>query len=112
YPGLDRGADDSAVLGWAGWDHGDQALALAQEVLRLSQTGEVEAEQATPLLAGLVELEPWLHQWHSEVNPEMGQSMAQFITDLIDQQLSRHQLTRSDLDAWRPPQTNRRRRSA
>ena len=31
YPDLHREGDSSIVLGWAGWDHKDQALALARE---------------------------------------------------------------------------------
>ena len=31
YPDLRREGDSTVVLGWAGWDHRDQALALARE---------------------------------------------------------------------------------
>ena len=39
-------------------------------------------------MAGLAELEPWLHQWHAE--PQLGYpgSPAEFFTGLIDTELA------------------------
>lgn len=110
YPGVARAGDTTPVLGWAGWDHADQALALAR--LTTDQVGLGADEDAvTPLLAGLQELEPWLHQWHDAPDPGRGGSVpAAAITGMIEQMLGRFGLTRDDLTRWAPPAPTRGRR--
>lgn len=111
YPGVVRAGDDTPVLGWAGWDHADQALALARAYLDMKALG-AGREALVPLLAGLAELEPWLHQWHSEHDPARGGSPAQAVTGMVDSGLAELALTRRDLEAWRPPAATRGRRRA
>lgn len=106
YPGLGRAGDSSPVLGWAGWDHAEQAQALARAVVEAQGQG-ADAAALAPLLAGLAELEPWLHQWHAELDPALGASPAEAITALLDHALAEQGLTRADLDAWRPEPTRR-----
>jgi hypothetical protein len=103
YPGAERGADTSLVLGWAGWDHAEQAQALALMIDDRQRREGWDADRLTPLLAGLAELEPWLHQWHAGVDPRTGQSPAQAVNGVLEAQLGRLHLTRDDLKAWRPP---------
>lgn len=112
YPGVTRPGDSTPVLGWAGWDHADQALALAR--LTGEQLGSgADADAATPLLAGLAELEPWLHQWHNAPDPSRGAGVpAAAITGMLDQYTGRFGLTREDLDAWTPQAAARGRRSS
>ncbi|WP_349827877.1 BREX-2 system adenine-specific DNA-methyltransferase PglX [Brevibacterium litoralis] len=111
YPDLHRSDDPTPVLGWAGWDHRDQAIALARE-LPAAQSRVVDHGQdaVVPLVAGLVELEPWLHQWHAEIDPTFGVAPAAFISGLIDQTLSTLALTRADVAAWMPPAPTRGRK--
>ncbi|WP_424347633.1 BREX-2 system adenine-specific DNA-methyltransferase PglX [Kocuria sp. CH-021] len=112
YPGVGREGDNSLVLGWAGWSHRDQAVALVREIMNQQALG-ASNEALVPMVAGLVELEPWLHQWHTELEPEFGSSAAQAVTSQIDQFLAQLQMTRDDVNAWRPPAAARgRRRSA
>lgn len=110
YPGAERGADTSLVLGWAGWDHAEQAMALATMVVHRQQQEGWDARRLTPLLGGVAELEPWVHQWHAESDPRMGMSPAQAVTATLEQQLTRLGLTRADLAAWRPAAATRGRR--
>ena len=58
------------------------------------------------------ELEPWVAQWHSEIDPRMGMSPAQAVTATLEQQLARLGLTRADLGSWRPEPSTRGRRRA
>lgn len=109
YPGVGREGDSSPVLGWAGWNHRDQAIALVREITTQEALGASD-EALVPLVAGLVELEPWLHQWHTDLEPEFGTSAAQAVTGQIDQRLARLQRTRDDVNAWRPPAATRGRR--
>ncbi|NMR20264.1 BREX-2 system adenine-specific DNA-methyltransferase PglX [Cellulomonas fimi] len=106
YPGVGRSGDTSPVLGWAGWNHADQALALARAVGQAKEQG-AETDALTPLLAGLAELEPWLHQWHADPDPARGGSPAAAITGMLDHELQALGLTRTDLDAWRPASATR-----
>ncbi|WP_115787465.1 BREX-2 system adenine-specific DNA-methyltransferase PglX [Arthrobacter silvisoli] len=109
YPGVGREGDSSSVLGWAGWNHRDQAVALVREIMNQQGLGASD-EAIVPLVAGLVELEPWLHQWHTELEPEFGSSAAQAVTSQIEQFLAQLQMTRDDVNAWRPPAAARGRR--
>ncbi|WP_217614696.1 BREX-2 system adenine-specific DNA-methyltransferase PglX [Cellulomonas sp. GbtcB1] len=109
YPGVGREGDTSPVLGWAGWNHRDQAVALVREILTQQALGASD-EALVPMVAGLVELEPWLHQWHTDLEPEFGSSAAQAVTSQIDQLLAHLQMTRDDVNDWRPPAATRGRR--
>jgi hypothetical protein len=103
YPGAGRPGDSSMVIGWAGWDHLDQARALARLIVERTQGEGMAADQVLPLVAGLVELEPWLHQWHAEPDAAFGgMSPATFLSGFIDSQLAALGATRTDAKAWRP----------
>ena len=102
YPNAGRTGDSSVVLGWAGWDHLEQARALATLLVDRSRDEDWEGDQLLPLVAGLVELEPWLHQWFDGPDPLFGGSPAAFITGFIDTQLTDLRRTRDDCKAWRP----------
>ncbi|WP_394255773.1 BREX-2 system adenine-specific DNA-methyltransferase PglX [Pseudoclavibacter helvolus] len=110
YPDFGREGDGTVVLGWAGWDHKDQALALAREVLTQDALG-ADDELLTQMVAGLVELEPWVHQWHSDMDVSFGVSPADAISGIIDQQLGRLESTREEVTAWEAPAAKRGRRA-
>ncbi|MEU1548793.1 BREX-2 system adenine-specific DNA-methyltransferase PglX [Nocardia sp. NPDC005745] len=87
-----------ALYGWAGWDHREQAQALATYF-----TGQsLDTKDLTPLLAGLLELQPWLDQWHNEFDENYSGSPAAFFAGYRRQLQGEHGLTDDDLRAWRP----------
>ncbi|EUA08689.1 DNA methylase domain protein [Mycobacterium xenopi 4042] len=55
---------------------------------------------------------PWVRQWHNEIDPEYGESVADTIDDELTARLAEHHLTVTDLTAWRPEPTRRTRRAA
>jgi hypothetical protein len=112
YPGAEPSGDGSLVIGWAGWDHAEQARALARLVVERVSAEGWGADRLTPLLAGLVELEPWLFQWHDEPVPGFQASPARAIRGLLDARLAALSLTRADVTRWRPPEATRGRRKA
>jgi hypothetical protein len=112
YPEAGRANDPTALYGWAGWDHGQQAQALGEIVVDRQDREGWDAGRVIPLVAGLVELEPWLHQWHADIDPEYGTSLAEEMTALIDQRLGACGITRDEARAWRPAEQPRGRRSA
>jgi hypothetical protein len=97
YPQAGRDSDGSELLGWAGWDHLAQAQALATVYLDRKTQEAWPAHRLLPLLAGLVEIEPWLHQWHSGEQAGYPGSPAEFFTDFINAELSQLSSDRSAL---------------
>ncbi|MFC8671170.1 BREX-2 system adenine-specific DNA-methyltransferase PglX [Streptomyces griseorubiginosus] len=87
------------LFGWAGWDHREQAQALSTY---FTNHDELSDEQMTPLLAGLLELQPWLNQWHNEFDALYGGSPAAFFAGYRATKQGEHGLTDDDLRAWRP----------
>ncbi|WBQ04457.1 BREX-2 system adenine-specific DNA-methyltransferase PglX [Kribbella sp. CA-293567] len=110
YPNAGRETDPTELLGWAGWDHAQQALALARIIGDREQEGWQE-EQLLPLVAGLAELQPWVRQWHDEVDETYGLNLADFCEEqLRDRALQVHQ-TLDELKAWRPAAATRGRKA-
>ncbi|MEV0003070.1 BREX-2 system adenine-specific DNA-methyltransferase PglX [Micromonospora sp. NPDC050980] len=98
YPQAGRDSDGSELLGWAGWDHLAQAQALAAVYLDRRTQELWPAHRLLPLLAGLAEIEPWLHQWHTEKQQAfLGGSPADFFTTFIDTELAQLSSDRSAL---------------
>jgi hypothetical protein len=108
YPDAGRTTDSTMLLGWAGWDHAQQALALAAII------GEREAEgwddeRLIPLVAGLAELQPWVEQWHAEVDPRYGISLAAFCREQLAERSRQVNRSVEELAIWRPEITRGRR---
>ncbi|MFI9642536.1 BREX-2 system adenine-specific DNA-methyltransferase PglX [Micromonospora sp. NPDC051925] len=101
YPQADRDSDGSGLLGWAGWDHLAQAQALATVYLDRKTQEAWPAHRLLPLLAGLAEIEPWLHQWHTAEQPGYMGSPAGFFTTFIDTELSQLSSDRTALTLLR-----------
>jgi hypothetical protein len=108
YPGLERGADPSPVIGWAGWDHLQQAQALGAAFHTLREGEGWGADRLAPLLAGLLELLPWLLQWHNETDPTHGERMGDFFAAFLDEEARALGLTPEGLARWAPPEAARR----
>ena len=105
YPGCERGADSSLPIAWAGWDHLQQATALAAYYLEMKESEGWEAARLQPLLAGLLELVPWLEQWHNEVDPVYGERMGAYYKGFVSEEARAHGFTLDDLHAWKPAVT-------
>ncbi|MBD9727860.1 BREX-2 system adenine-specific DNA-methyltransferase PglX [Streptomyces caniscabiei] len=96
------------LYGWAGWDHREQAQALATYFTNAA----LSTEEITPFLAGLLELQPWLSQWHDDFDMNYSGSPADFFAGYRQQKQGEHGLTDDDLRGWRPPAATRGRRAA
>jgi hypothetical protein len=108
YPHAGRDAERSLLLGWAGWDHREQAQALAVLAVEREQHDGWPAERLVPILAGLREVLPWVRQWHGEFDPFIGDPPAEVYAGFLAERLNFHHLTDHDLTAWRPPPTRAR----
>ncbi|MFF9778930.1 BREX-2 system adenine-specific DNA-methyltransferase PglX [Streptomyces sp. NPDC013978] len=96
------------LYGWAGWDQREQAQALATYFTNTA----LSTEEITPFLAGLLELQPWLSQWHNDFDMNYSGSPADFFAGYRQQKQGEHGLTDDDLRGWRPPAATRGRRAA
>jgi hypothetical protein len=101
YPDTRVGADTSLVVGWAGWDHLQQARVLAGLYTARSQDGAEVAELGR-LLAGMWELVPWLKQWHNEPDPTYGERMGDFFESYVTAECGTLGLTTDDLTGDAP----------
>ncbi|OXI32719.1 hypothetical protein CFB89_16670 [Burkholderia sp. AU16741] len=111
FPGLERSNDaGSPMLLWAGYDAKARALALTAYLYEMLQREGTDAARLTPALAGLDELLPWVHQWHPEVDDDLGMNTGDYLQGLLDAQMAQHGLTLSAVRAWRPPAPVRRTR--
>lgn len=102
YPGCERGADGSLMIAWAGWDHLQQATALAGFYLDMKDNEGWTPERLQPLLAGLLELVPWLEQWHNEVDPVYGERMGHYYKGFVTEEARAQGFTLDELKAWKP----------
>ncbi|QXU55726.1 BREX-2 system adenine-specific DNA-methyltransferase PglX [Rhodococcus sp. LW-XY12] len=114
YPNANRDTDPTVLLGWAGWDHAEQALALAglvDERIVTDGWDQASPEKLTPMLAGMAELLPWVRQWHGEIDPEYGESVAATIEEALRAHSADVGTTAEDLAVWRPAAPTRGRRT-
>lgn len=114
YPGCDRRADGSLPIAWAGWDHAQQARALGAYYMLIKGEEGSDSPKLKPLLVGLLELLPWIRQWHGGLDLESGMELAPFYESFVDSEARSLGLTVEDLRRWTPPESGggRRRRSA
>ena len=115
YPSLVRDSDASPVLSWAGWSHLEQAKALATYFQRMRTEEGWEPERLKPILAGLLDLKPWLLQWHNELDPELGERLGDYFVRYTEAQCQELGFSQEEVLAWQPNTLRpppRRRRTA
>jgi hypothetical protein len=110
YPGAGRDTDPTPLLGWAGWDHAQQSLALSLVIGAREADGWAD-ERLVPLVAGLAKLQPWVEQWHCEVDPTYGVSLAAFTREQLTQRMTQVGKSLQELAAWRPEPAARGRKA-
>jgi hypothetical protein len=103
YPFFQRDSDASPVLGWAGWSYLDQARSLAAYYQRMRTEEGWEPERLKPILAGLLDLKPWLLQWHNELDSEMGERLGEYFVRYAESQCQEFGFSPEEVLAWQPP---------
>ena len=102
-PFCEREADPSLVVGWAGWNALEQSRAVAAYFTQMREQEGWTAERLTPLLAALLELLPWVRQYHNAPDPEFDTGMGDYFEGFIDEEARALLLTRDAVRAWTPP---------
>jgi hypothetical protein len=111
YPEASPDSDSTLLLGWAGWDHKDQALALTDLIDKRVKGDAWGADRLVPLLAGLHEVMPWVHQWHSEDDDEWEGSPAEELESEYRKLLRTHGVSEAQMKDWRPVRKTRGRKA-
>ncbi|GAA0506732.1 DNA methylase [Paractinoplanes deccanensis] len=109
YPDAGRETDPTQLLGWAGWDHAQQALALNVVIAEREAEGWTD-DRLVPLVAGLAELQPWVRQWHDETDDTYQLNLADYLDEQLRSRAHQVGMTPEQLGAWRPPAAGRGRR--
>jgi hypothetical protein len=111
YPEAGPDSDSTLMLGWAGWDHKDQALALTQLIETRVKSDAWGAERLVPLLAGLHEVMPWVRQWYSAYDDEWEGSPAEDLEAEFQRYLRMHGVSEAQMKDWRPVRKTRGRKA-
>ncbi|MER7799888.1 BREX-2 system adenine-specific DNA-methyltransferase PglX [Streptomyces parvulus] len=112
YPEAGPDSDSTLMLGWAGWDHKDQALALTQLIETRVKSDGWGTERLVPLLAGLSEVMPWVRQWYSAYDDEWEGSPAEDLDAEFQRYLRTHGVSEAQMTDWRPVRKTRGRKPA
>lgn len=108
YPDDVRGKRE-LLLGWSGWNEADRIRVLLDLISALGQQPQGSIYQLTPLLAGVMELLPWVRQWEAQGHPGLEFGQAEAFQHRLDVLRSEHGLSAHDLTSWRPRKTTSRR---
>ena len=108
FPHAARDADPALPVLWAGHDHLARAKALAAWYVDRKDTDGWAAPRLMPLLAGLLELVPWLIQWHNDIDAGTGLRMGAYFAEFVEEEARSLGLTLADLRGWVPPAPTRR----
>ncbi len=103
FPYCSRDADRSLVIAWAGWDHYQQATAIASYYLQMKENEGWPPVRLKPLLTGLQELVPWLKQWHNEYSSVHATRMGDYFESFVFDEARALGFTIADLCSWTPP---------
>ena len=100
-----EGPDGTLVICWAGYDHLQQAQAISAYYVRVqTEFGGSDDPRLIPLLASLIELLPWLKQWHNEPNANFdGLRMGDYFDGFVNEEARNMGKTLQEIKAWVPP---------
>ena len=100
-----EGPDGTLVIAWAGYDHLQQAKAISAYYVDIQERlGGRDDPRLIPLLAGMLELLPWLKQWHNEPNAEFdGMRMGDYFDTFITEEARQLNKTIPEIKAWEAP---------
>ena len=104
FPHCD-GPDGTLVICWAGYDHLQQAQAISAYYVRVqTEFGGSDDPRLVPLLASLIELIPWLKQWHNEPNANFdGLRMGDYFDGFVNEEARNMGKTLQEIKDWVPP---------
>ena len=105
-----EGPDGTLVIAWAGYDHLQLARAISAYFVDIQERlGGRDDPRLVPLLACLLELLPWLKQWHNEPDAAFdGLRMGDYFEGFINEEARQLGKTVPEIKAWEPPKKTAR----
>lgn len=105
------GDDGTLAIAWAGYNHLQLAQAISAYFVDVQERlGGRDDPRLQPLLACLIELLPWLKQWHNDIDPEYNLAMGDYFEGFIQEESRQMSKTIEEVRSWQPPQRVARRR--
>ncbi|MFM9960793.1 MAG: BREX-2 system adenine-specific DNA-methyltransferase PglX, partial [Planctomycetaceae bacterium] len=108
------GPDGTPVIAWAGYDHLQQAKAISAYYVDIQERlGGRDDPRLIPLLAGMLELLPWLKQWHNDPDATFdGLRMGDYFEGFVNDEAKQLGKTIPEIKAWEPPAKTGRKKAA
>ncbi|HRF00728.1 MAG TPA: BREX-2 system adenine-specific DNA-methyltransferase PglX [Pirellulaceae bacterium] len=109
FPGCES-SDGTLPIAWAGYDALQLAQAIAAQYVDIQERqGGRDDGRLIPLLASLIELLPWLKQWHDDPDPRFdGLRMGTYYEGFVTEEARSLGLSPTQVKAWTPPKTTTR----
>ena len=105
-----EGEDGSMVVAWAGYDHLQLTQAIGTYYAEVKEKGGTQDPRLIPLLACVLELVPWLKQWHNDIDPTYNLRMGDYYASFVEGEAREREMTVQQIREWQPPSRLRRRR--
>jgi hypothetical protein len=104
-----EGEDGTPVIAWAGYDHLQLARAVSAYYVEIQEhLGGRDDPRLIPLLAAVIELLPWLRQWHHDLDPDYNQRMDEVFEAFAAEEAKALNLTIDQVRAWQPPKKRKK----
>jgi hypothetical protein len=108
FPGCE-GEDATLVIAWAGYHHLQLARAISAYYVDVEERlGTRDDLRLVPLSACLIEILPWLKQWHNEVDPEFGMRMGDYFEGFVQEEARKVGRTVEEIGKWVPAEKQRK----
>lgn len=106
-----EGPDGTLVIAWAGYDHLQLARAISAYFVDIQERlGGRDDPRLVPLLACIIELLPWLKQWHHDLDPDYNQRMDEVFEGFVTEEAKNLGMTIEEIKAWEPPKKTAKRK--
>ncbi len=104
--------DGTIMIAWAGCNHLQLAQSISTYFITVKEElGGRNDPRLPPLLASLIELLPWLKQWHNDLDPTYNLVMSDYFESFIQDEARDMGKTLDEVSAWQPPAKTGRRRT-
>ncbi|HHU45281.1 MAG TPA: BREX-2 system adenine-specific DNA-methyltransferase PglX, partial [Actinomycetales bacterium] len=108
YPGATRDGDGTDIIGWAGWNHLEQGLAL-MALVHGALEADAAPEDIAALLSGMEEQLFWITMWHNDVDPRLGIRFGDYLQNQVIETANKIDIPAEDLPKYAPTQRTRSR---
>ncbi|MBT3378824.1 MAG: hypothetical protein HN406_24695, partial [Lentisphaerae bacterium] len=102
YPQAERAADPTPVITWAGWNHLQRMVAMSTYYEDVKVREDWSEKRRAIFLATMLELLPWVKQWHGGIDPEFGEDMGDYFHEYLEGEARAIEYSLADLKELEP----------